>query len=180
MRSRAPQPLVLRDGALAFQRLGSLAAPKRRHVRRHSIRIPPERRGLWAFPFGYFDMYYAVHKFEEVLPKALRRDAIVAAGNDEGWTARRDAWVAAHGAEVLPLRTFWVDGPVWSRIPPSGRLDDAGIGPEDWHLIPLERYVHSARRLVKYGFVPALGGTIAYARPSDLLEVFVPLRHACR
>lgn len=167
---------MLRNGALAFQRLGHLSAPKRRHVRAASIRRPPERRGLWAFPFGYFDMFYAAHKYDEVLPKRLRRTV-----PDEEWPEdgfeRRQAWIREQGPKALPLRTFWVNGPVWSRFAPNG--DDAGPipGPDDWFLIPLEHYVEAARRIVPPALDRESGRMIRYARPSDQLEVFIPLRH---
>lgn len=66
--------LRYQGGELLFQRLGHLNAV--RQDLGWSVERAPARRGIWAFPFPYFDAFYAYHKFDEVLPKKLRRAAL--------------------------------------------------------------------------------------------------------
>lgn len=66
--------LRYRGGELLMQRLGHLNAV--RQDLGWSVERAPARKGIWAFPFPYFDMFYAYHKYNEVLPKELRREAM--------------------------------------------------------------------------------------------------------
>jgi len=58
----------VRRGFLRLQRLGPV---KFGEQSRWSLRAP-EATGLWAFPYPHFDIFYAYHRYRDVLPKGLR------------------------------------------------------------------------------------------------------------
>lgn len=57
-----------RKGFLRFQRLGPV---KFAEQSRWAIRAP-ESFGMWAFPFPYFDEFYAHHRWSDIAPKNFR------------------------------------------------------------------------------------------------------------
>lgn len=63
-----PQKFEIRKGFMRFQRLGPV---KFGEQSRWSARAP-ESNGLWAFPFPHFDLFYAYHRYMDLLPKELQ------------------------------------------------------------------------------------------------------------
>lgn len=57
-----------RKGFLRLQRLGPI---KFTEQSRWDDRAP-HSKGLWAFPKGHFEIFYAYHKYTDLLPKSLR------------------------------------------------------------------------------------------------------------
>ncbi|WP_217924685.1 hypothetical protein [Miltoncostaea oceani] len=173
-----PSKLTLQGGRLCFQRLGHLNAPRARDVRRRSIRTPPERRGLWAFPFGFMDLFFAYHKFDEVVPRHLR-DAVIKAADPEvapGLWKEREHWINSKGARALPLKTFWQGGDLYTRLDRTGEPLEHG---DEWMRMSVSEFAHAARRHLASS--EGLGymtedyfGTIRVS--ADCLEVFLPLR----
>lgn len=131
----------------------------------------PESRGLWAFPWPYYDEYFAHHKWDEVLPKQLTKVAIGLAYdaladdrvaqqalNEKLW-AERAAWIKAN-QKVQPIHRFWWSGDVYARFGPRGMADADG-----WFLLPMGVYLAQARRVEPRG---------SYAS-RDHMEVFLAL-----
>lgn len=106
--AKAGTPVRLRGQRGLFERLSVTSDP----VAQSGNPRAPEPNGFWAFPFGWFDMFFAYHAYDAVLPKHLRCDD---AGYDE-----RAAWIRGPGRVALRRRRFWWDGPVWSRLAPNG------------------------------------------------------------
>lgn len=179
MRSEGPPPapLTLRDGKLCFQRLGALNAPSRRHVRDRSIRTPPERRGLWAFPFGYLDLFFAFHKYQEVMPKHLHREAIAAVEDPDlsnALWAERERWMADVAPRAMPMRTFWQGGQVYTRLTASGE----DLGSSEWNRMEVPLFLKAARKHLASPLGPRYEADPYFGivhQNSDALEVFLPL-----
>jgi hypothetical protein len=134
--------IVFRDGALKMSRRGPLKFIDQR--RGEYGKRAPERRGLWAFPFPYFDDWFACHKWDEVLPKDLRMAALKATDSDaerERLYAAREAWMRANAGQ-MPVRHFWWEGDVWARFSATGDIIHGG-----WQLLPMGVYARLARRL---------------------------------
>jgi len=64
------QSIQLRKGFLRLQRLGPV---KFTEQSRWAGRAP-EAKGLWAFPYPHFDIFFAYHKYTDLAPKELRSD----------------------------------------------------------------------------------------------------------
>lgn len=71
-----------RKGFLKLQRLGPV---KFGEQSRWSVRAP-ERVGMWAFPYPFFDIFFAYHKYTDLAPKELRgRWPSAASWYTRGW-----------------------------------------------------------------------------------------------
>lgn len=146
--------LVRRRGdSLLLQRLG---APK--VVRQKGSTISPESHGFWAFPFPFFSWFHCVHRYDDVMPKALRYrrpgflgeaispPADLEEADQAAWLEQREElrarWLARHGASAQPLRRFWQPGPFYCHLAPNGNL----LGVYDWQLLSAEEFEHAVRR----------------------------------
>lgn len=189
--------MQFRGGKLRCQRLGTINP-----VRQVGNLKAPCARGIWAFPFGHFDMYFAYHKYEEVLPRHLRQDELRAlfdrqddltagelAALDELAERRwqeRDAWIRRHGRAQMPLRDFWYAGEVYGHI----QRDGTALGPSEWVRMTVAEWHKAARRSMASPWGFGLGrwddgrGRQGLTRLcSDHLELFLPaadLRRAVR
>ena len=61
----------IKKGFLKLQRLGPV---KFAEQSRWSVRAP-ETMGMWAFPYPYFDSFFAYHKYIDLAPKDFRDDS---------------------------------------------------------------------------------------------------------
>lgn len=128
-------------GAMLMQRVGPINAQKQNII----IRKPPVNRGMWAFPYPAFDMFFAHHKIEPLLPSNLRSKNITALydkakaegqENDEKFReAYQHLWDLREKASKklknkMRPKTFWWDGPIYSHIAPKGMQDDC----KSWYL----------------------------------------------
>lgn len=159
--------LVVRSGAILMCRRGPVKMVVQ--ARGFAAERAPEPRGLWAFPWPYYDEFFAHHKWDEVLPKHLTRAAIKAR-LEPLWEAdrtdaletadrlesERQAWIKANGA-VQPIRRFWWEGDVYARFGSVGQIDLAA-----WFLLPAGIYAGVARRVEPRGYFS-----------SDHMEVFL-------
>ena len=151
--------IVVRDGAILLTRRGNLNFADQ--VKRPSPHTAPEKRGLWAFPYPYFDDFYAWHKWDEVLPARLCYDAIAGLvfGDEataEALWAERDGWIEAH-RDTMPLRNFWWQGDLWAHFSPTGDI----LGNNSWTLLTLDEFERFIRRYEPDG------------RPDDYAEIFL-------
>jgi len=179
-----------KKGALLMQRIGPINAQKQNII----IRKPPVNRGMWAFPYPAFDMFFAHHKIEPLLPADLRSDAIRATydkaqaeGRDKDedfreayqhlWDLREKA--SEKLKDKMRPKTFWWDGPIYSHISPHEGENDLGSG---WYLwTDLKAWAKAANKsMVAFDSYKAFGvkanpaeqGFPTYS--SDHLEVFLP------
>lgn len=166
---------------MRLQRLGALNAVRQRRGSR-----APARHGVWAFPWPFFDMYYAAHKFETAMPKALRQDRgfddLVTLPEDrrpqtsEEWSAyweARERWVREHRRQVMPIREFWWDAPVYTHLNRAGEY----VGMGDWELLGVVELERAIRR-----HVAGVGRHRFRARNYEMgvFEVFAPMRRGGR
>jgi hypothetical protein len=172
---------------LLCQRLGGIEPVDQRRNDR-----APARRGVWAFPFGYFCMDYAAHKYEAVLPKRLRWSALRARypAVDEMTLEQRkeyfrafdrhdlarQQWISRHGRDALRLRRFWYDGSLYTHLTADGGLiDDDG-----WRLASAADFVKAMRRNLAspWGYriepVESNDGGYLMRRYTGHLEIFLP------
>lgn len=160
----AASRIQFRGGRVLMCRRGALNAMDQ-HVGRYAHRAP-ERRGIWAFPWPHYDEFFAHHKFDEVLPKHLTRDAITAVA-ESGAAAgplwdERERWIRAN-SKVQPIRKFWWEGQVYARFDARGRIDE-----QAWNLLPGQTYATVARKVE-----PGHGNWWS----ADHMEVFLSERH---
>jgi GNAT superfamily N-acetyltransferase len=178
-----------KKGALLMQRLGPINAQKQNII----IRKPPVNRGMWAFPYPAFDIFFAYHKIEPLLPADLRRDNISAVydkakeegrENDEDfaemyqhlWDLREKA--SEKLKNKMRPKTFWWDGPLYSHIAPQGMQDDC----KSWYLwTDLKAWAKAANKsMVTFDSYAAFGLKPNVAEKGfptysvDHLEVFLP------
>jgi len=164
---------------LLCQRRGNLN-PADQSVGAYAGRAP-ERRGIWAFPFPYYDDFFGYHKFEDVLPAHLRRTAqealylqmeqyermdpraLAIEAERNRRFVERDSWLRAHGATVMPLRRFWWRGDIYARFTPDGNVLAAAGSKGGWALLGLSEWQRGARKLERSAW---LSGT-------DELEIFL-------
>ena len=63
-----PREMKVQGGKILLWRLGDLNYSEQRH----DAAPRGEFHGLWAFPWPYFDLFFAYHKFEVALPKRFK------------------------------------------------------------------------------------------------------------
>lgn len=108
-----------RQGFVKFWRLGSLDFREQSRWAR-----APQSRGLWAFPYPFFDLFFAYHQYTDLLPKRLR--------DGKGELGEESEWVNKVGRKILPVREFWFKGDVFTHFLPNGEVGDTGLfEPED-------------------------------------------------
>lgn len=136
--------ITVRGGAVLLVRRGPLNFVDQK--RGFAGARAPERRGLWAFPYPFYDEFFAHHKWDEVLPKHLTRAALMAAyeaGVDTNTLyEERDKWIKKNQS-VQPLRRFWWEGELYTRFARGGKSDEK----VEWHLLSVSDWEEAARRV---------------------------------
>lgn len=137
-----------KNGRLKVQRIGPLNPQRQKNYRlgdknwdgklRGKNRRAPENRGLWAFPYPYFDAYFASFQYDMALPKKFRRQSInelhqemqaITGGQashpqyaayDEALTKLyaelHEYTDSASFKKKMQVREFWVSGSVYTHI----------------------------------------------------------------
>ena len=140
-----------RAGALLMWRLGPLSYGEQSRWAR-----APQPKGMWAFPWPFFDEGFAFHRYEYKMPARLRtndfgwpahpswyRDAeggtptATPCDDDgrpldgyvttEGFSAARREWIRATGPRVVPRRRFLYSGDVFTHLRPNGAVGSVGL-----------------------------------------------------
>lgn len=156
--------IVVRNGFVQFWRLGRLSfANQNRWL--HA----PESSGMWAFPWPFFDYYYAAHQHYDILPKKLA---------NEGTPEEISSWLKNVAPRVVPLRKFWYRGDVYSHMAPLSQKGDDTLmrSLSSWGLIDVERFAVKLRTTgYQYGFETGqYGQATSYRASIDHMEVFIP------
>lgn len=82
--------IQVQKGGILFHRLGNLEfGPQERWTR------APESKGMWAFPWPYFETFLAFHKYRDALPKRLQT-------NRHGGPTRREWYLLEDTDTPLP------------------------------------------------------------------------------
>ncbi len=219
----AKQRIEVRKGYIKLLRLGPI---KHGEQSRWGDRAP-ERQGLWAFPYPFFDEFYAYHRWSDLLPKELRErypkdptwwrrfkaddeppyegDHVRPSAYDhEGdypvesfeaitWdeygpenhyviSERFEAateWIEKVGRKILPVRTFWYRGDVYTRLNPSGGVMSfsmtADDSPSQWSIMDAGKFAELATKSLKTFVGYGGDGKPRYIDYSaDHLELFIP------
>jgi hypothetical protein len=108
------------QGRILLVRLGALSDQKQTH---RTGNIAPANRGVWAFPYPHFDIFFAWHNIEKSMPKRLQRENPPAeeASAEEwsDWHHQRDEWADKHAPK--PKR-FWYSGDIYARFDLQGNI----------------------------------------------------------
>ena len=128
----------VRQRSLTFSEPGyGLTVAGRRNPR------APEARGIWAFPYPFFDPYFASFQFSLALPKWLNKLNAELDGTDESYEAYEAAfqgWQKTPEAKkVLQVKNFWVSGSVYTH------LGDGG-GDGEWQLMPVTQLAGALKK----------------------------------
>jgi len=88
-----------------------------------NIRTPPVRKGIWVFPWPFFDWFFAYHRWNLLLPKRLQDKEIIKIEDYDTkiklWD-EREAWIKKAIKEGRGrIKTIWHGGPFYARIPPD-------------------------------------------------------------
>lgn len=150
--------IIVRNGFVKFWRVGPVEFGRQKPRWDHRA---PEAHGLWAFPWPFFDFFFAAHKYWDVAPKWL----------DKCETAEEvDEWIRKVGRRVMPIREFWFKGDLYSRVArnPSHKV-------QDWSLVNATDYARSLRVTGYDRFYQDSEGNGKVASPTsiDHMEVFI-------
>ena len=112
--------MEIRSGYVKFWRLGTVEFGEQSRWGR-----APRSRGLWAFPYPFYDSFFTYHKYLDLVPKRFRSD-------DADYEAKEE-WINTVGRKVLPIREFWYRGDVMTHFMPNGDIGSTGLFDEtDW------------------------------------------------
>ena len=159
--------LERRGGCVRFQRFGQINSKTQKKKNGNAV-VAPANRGVWAFPYPYFDWFFASHCWDKYLPKHLRRASIRAAdeaGEDVThlWE-EADAWMRRN-QHKFKIREFWYGGDVYSRFNANGKVTSEGafgsFSDDIWNLMPVTLWYELASKSIRSGY------------STDHLEVFI-------
>lgn len=189
---------VLVNGYLKMTRLGPPKLVKQKNNRR-----APEKFGMWAFPWPYYDEFFVYHRYLDLLPKEFRGQVPTDPKwleTDEGepvdslegheldeygyyhdlraideWHAKRDEWIKTVARRIEKRRSFWYSGPIYTHIRANGEIvwDVFGTGEIDEWDETDTQSLH--RRIIRTaGNVSQNPKERGMRYTKDHLEVFIP------
>lgn len=172
----------IKDGKILLWRLGGINSVKQKHFGKNGKHQPPERRGLWCFPYPFYDLFFVYHVWEGSLPKKFRHEI----GTDrkdsdffdkmtdeeaQQYHLEKDRLIKEKRKQIRPSK-FWYSGIFYSHISYHGNVDYNKWWKWDdvisWskiankHLVSFDSYDKE-----NFSFTP-----IRYTR--DHLELFIP------
>lgn len=132
--------IQVRNGQMMFWRLGDLKFDKQSRWDR-----APESRGMWAFPWPYFEMFFAYHKFTDALPKRLQL-------NEQGFPIKPE-WYGMETDEQVWIPCEWSarGGYYVNKMVP---LDPQNLPDDLWVTVPVENGDSYVEYNEKYGTLP--------------------------
>lgn len=111
--------LQIKGNAILMNRVGPINAQKQTHTGHQAA---PTKRGMWAFPYPYFEWFFASHVLNKGLPKRLDwrnyREASQAYQDQIGV----DQWIKEykeamdHQWSHFKIKQFWWNKPFYSRL----------------------------------------------------------------
>lgn len=159
-------PVGRRDNGLVFERLAAGAEP----VSQQPGAPAPAKHGYWAFPWPWFDAFWAFHQFDSYAPKSTTGD----------YTSLNQ-WIDQIGRGVVQLHRFvWTDD-IYARIDHRGKLV-RGNRDDAWCLHTVDSFEKALCRWLgpmgRFGWDSYDGNDpqiVRYAVDHGL-EVFLPTR----
>lgn len=158
------QKTVVRQGYMKFWRLGSIEFGNQSRWSR-----APKTKGLWAFPYPFYDTFLTNHKYRDLLPKRLLTETTTYEEQQE--------WVNNVGRKILPLREFWYKGDLFTHFEQNGYIGDPGIiDPQATHWSVMDA-TQLNKHIISSGanktFYPTPHGLQPIGTSVDHLEVFI-------
>ena len=160
--------MSVQKGYMKFWRLGTIEFGEQSRWSR-----APRSRGLWAFPFPFYDTFFTFHKYTDLIPKRLR-------GENADWDEQYE-WIKTTGRKVLPIREFWYQGDVFSHFMPNGDIGNTGIflsSDTEWSVTDVTKLegliASSGGNKANYRYGEGENSKVELVRSSvDHLEVFI-------
>lgn len=164
---------TFQDDKLLCWRLGPMNAQKQKHYHNDIPSLagagthkPPVSRGIWAFPYPHYDLFFCWHQWEKHLPKKYQRISEMDLTEKE-WEDREELLKKIR--KIFRPSIFYTDN-FYSHIFPNGKTDYSDWyfweNPRDWAKIAQGKlftfYRYDDDKLTKIGF------------SKDHLEIFVP------
>lgn len=150
--------MMVRKGFVKMWRLGSLEFGEQSRWSR-----APQSRGMWAFPYPFFQRDFAVHKHIDLLPKHLK---------EASWE-EQNQWIKTVGRKVLPVREFWYRGNVYSHFHTSGIIGSL----HEWSVLDMKKVTEFIVTTGTNKFISPGTSTISQLRSTvDHMEVFIAPR----
>lgn len=195
----ATRKIMMRNGYMKFLRLGAIEFGEQS---RWSSRAP-ESKGMWAFPYPFFDMFFAYHKYSDLLPKRYRGNyptdlsyyakldgtPVTYLKFDEEYGhpvdgiyllphyhEEKEAWIKNVGMKILNIKEFWYKGDVYTHFMPNGQIgstDPFNEGNIEWSLMDVEHFGKNIRKTNGSNIYLPEYGG-AFKSSIDHLEVFIP------
>lgn len=163
----------MRQGYLKFHRAGTIKFTDQTHWT-HA----PAPKGMWAFPYPFFDEGYVYHKHNDHIPKRLREKNERMLSFDE-WE-EREKWILEHGNKLLKPKQFWYTGYLYSRMGWMGQpesIDEHGDDEESgisWNFMHTSQLYKLMKSGGDRGFEIHNGKRSVVSYSVDHLEVFIP------
>jgi hypothetical protein len=172
--------MEVRGGKMRFVRLSVGLNPVAQGNRR-----APASRGVWAFPYGHYEMFFMAHQYRSVLPARLSDEAVSEAlaqgcADDGNALAREaEAWIRKQGRAQVKLHNFWHPGPFYTVIDKQGMVThDWMSGEGHWNLLSVEEFAKAVNRHCggagKLGYYYGGRREGLWHVSKDFLEVFIP------
>ena len=98
--------MQLRKGFMRFHRLG----PVKFHEQK-DVPHAPEKSGIWAFAYPYFDWSFVGQQYYKHLPKHVGVD----------WE-KQEEWLKKNKHKVARRSSFWYSGDLYCHFLPSGEV----------------------------------------------------------
>jgi hypothetical protein len=126
--------LIFKDGKLLFWRLGNVNSVKQTHWHTEHHQ-PPVKRGIWAFPYPYYDLFFCYHQYTKRLPKIYRKvDGIGIKGCKEDYTENlsdedarlyyeKEEELVKNIKKILHPSLFYYSGGFYSHISIHNEID---------------------------------------------------------
>jgi hypothetical protein len=197
-----------RGNAMLFQRVGNLNPQKQKHMIRasdetfekdsHRNPVAPEYRGIWAFPYPYFDFFFVAYQGDNLCPKRFRTrfDQIRQAYLDGEVSSHEHGdlldvvakelrdWTRKSAPASTKIRKIWVEGNIYTH------LSDNPNSREEWNLVSVgefarllqKQYARDLKHVTRWNsnWGPKPEGQHKIYHPQgwptsiDHLEVFIP------
>ncbi len=151
--------VMTKNGAIRLWRLGPLHFGEQSRWSR-----APARKGMWAFPYPFYESDFTFHKYVDIMPKHLK---------NAGWEEQQK-WVDTVGRKILPLREFWYEGELFAHFTPAGKVS----GLAEWSLFhshQLAKNISSSGADTVF-YTDSNDNLIRRRSVADHLEVFIPPR----
>lgn len=157
--------IVVRNGYMKFLRLGPVKFGKQDRWAQ-----APQKRGLWAFPYPFYDEFFTYHRYQDLLPKQLHRENLDPYDSPYD---KQDEWINRVGKKVVRVREFWYSGYLYTHF--NGNIPHQ-LG---WNLMSTDRLAATIRKSGgSHLYEKHQDGRVSVAATSvDHLEVFIAPGH---